>query len=57
MCIVNHMFHMDEDYMWRWYTIDPLGNQVSMSAQSFFNYEDASWDYDRAHQRFLALVA
>lgn len=46
----NPMFHMDTEYNWRWYITNPFGNPVSMSARSFFNYEDAKRDYEMARQ-------
>lgn len=57
MCDVNPMFHMDQDYMWRWYLIDDYGNLVAISARSFFNFEDARRDAELAHGLGLRRVA
>ena len=50
MCTVNPMFHMDADYMWRWYNTDRHGNLVSMSLRGFFAFEDARRNYDEAQR-------
>ncbi|MCW2337398.1 hypothetical protein M2337_001631 [Sphingobium sp. B2D3A] len=44
----NPMFHMDQNYDWRWFITDQHGNLVLMSAHSFFNFEDAKRDYELA---------
>jgi len=53
MLCISPMFHMDPDYNWRWYVTDPKGNLTSMSAQSFFLYEDARRNYDLMHRRHM----
>ena len=50
MCTVNPMFHMDADYMWRWYNTDRHGNLVSMSLRGFLAFEDARRNYDEAQR-------
>lgn len=46
----NHspMFHMDEDYNWRWYIVDSYGNLICISAESFFEFDEAKQDYELA---------
>jgi hypothetical protein len=38
------MFHMDLDYMWRWFLTNAAGRLVGMSTQSFFSIEEAQLD-------------
>lgn len=57
MQIVNPMFHMDSDYLWRWYITDDHGKSVSMSVDAFFKYEDARRNYDDMHRRLIAQAA
>lgn len=47
----NPMFHMDQDYMWRWYITDAHGQSCCMSAREFFHYEDARSDFDAVRTR------
>jgi hypothetical protein len=53
MQIVNPMFHMDSDYLWRWYITDAGGKSVGMSADSFFRFEDARRNYDDMRRRLM----
>ena len=48
------MFHMDDDYMWRWYRTNVTGDPVCMSTKSFFSLEDARLDYDVVNQQPIA---
>ncbi len=57
MQIVNPMFHMDSDYLWRWYITDNHGKSVSVSVDSFFQFEDASGNYDDMHRLLTAKAA
>jgi hypothetical protein len=54
MCDINPMFHMDSDYMWRWFVTDAHGNLVCVSARWFFACEEARRNYDEAHPLFIA---
>lgn len=51
MHALNPMFHMDKDYMWRWFTTSPTGRPLSISTRAFFLYEDAKRDFDAAQRR------
>ena len=51
MCDVNPLFHMDHDYMWRWFVTDVHGNLLSISTGAFFDFEDARRDYNIARLR------
>jgi hypothetical protein len=42
------LFHMDADYDWRWYIVDSRNKLVAMSANSFFKFEDAKRDFEKA---------
>lgn len=53
MCDVNPMFHMDSDYMWRWYILDATGGLVAISAKAFFKFEDARRDSERGTVKTL----
>ncbi|VVT02803.1 conserved hypothetical protein [Sphingomonas sp. EC-HK361] len=57
MCDINPMFHMDTDYMWRWFVTDVYGNLVCISANAFFSFEDVRLDYDNARRAFMPLAA
>ncbi len=48
MSALSPMFHMDEYYDWRWFLTDNDGKLISVSAQAFFNYDDAKRDYNAA---------
>jgi hypothetical protein len=48
---IDPMFHMDADYMWRWYITDERGSLAAMSTGSFFKYEDARRNYDDTMRR------
>lgn len=57
MDTVNPMFHMGQDYMWRWYIIGPYGQQAFVSARSFFDHRDARRDYDNSMALVQANIA
>lgn len=44
----NPMFHMDRDYMWRWYIVGARGKLVCMSTTVFSFYEEARQDLESA---------
>jgi hypothetical protein len=46
---INSMFHMDADYMWRWYITNADGSLLAISAKAFFAYEDARRDAEIVH--------
>lgn len=50
---VNPMLHMDDQFMWKWYEIDDLGQTAFMSAQSFFSRKECRRDYDVAIRRMM----
>ncbi len=49
MRVVNPMFHMDPDFLWRWYITSSAGKLLAMSTESFFSHEDARRNFDEAH--------
>lgn len=57
MCDVNPMFHMDADYMWRWYVTSSTGGLLSISANAFFRFEDVKLDWDAAQGRYMSRAA
>lgn len=57
MCDVNPMYHMDVDYMWRWFVTSEAGSFVAISANAFFKFEDAKQDWVAAQSRYLSQAA
>jgi hypothetical protein len=49
MRVVTPMFHMDQDFYWRWYITSATGQLLAMSTESFFTFEEARENFDLAH--------
>lgn len=57
MIAMDHMYHMDPDWMWRWHLISPTGKSVAVSPIGFFYRADAERDFEATMSPALPLAA